>query len=208
MAPAMGEHTAVEVEDVVTSDDDSDVPDLDEEVDPATAAQQSEVAAAAGLQEELTSKSKQSRSEKKARKAMSKLGLKQVTGVTRVCIRKSKNILFVVARPDVYKSPNSDVYIVFGEAKIEDLSGAAQAAAAESFKKDSTALAETAAKAQPTIAEEDEDDEDDEEIDTSGVEDKDIDLVMQQANVSKKKAVTALKNNQNDIVNAIMELTM
>jgi nascent polypeptide-associated complex subunit alpha len=31
---------------------------------------------------------------------------------------------------------------------------------------------------------------------------------MQQAGVSKGKAVKALKNNNNDIVNAIMELTM
>ncbi|MRA75870.1 hypothetical protein GH890_30970, partial [Bacillus thuringiensis] len=48
--------------------------------------------------------------------------LKQIQGVTRVTIRKSKNILFVINRPDVYKSPASDTYIVFGEAKIEDLS--------------------------------------------------------------------------------------
>lgn len=26
-------------------------------------------------------------------------------------------VLFVIASPDVYKSPNSDCYIVFGEAK-------------------------------------------------------------------------------------------
>ena len=32
-----------------------------------------------------------------ARKIMAKLGLKQVPGVTRVTIRKSKNILFVIA---------------------------------------------------------------------------------------------------------------
>ncbi len=45
-------------------------------------------------------------------------GLKQVQGVNRVTIRKSKNILFVINRPDVYKSPASDTYIVFGEAKV------------------------------------------------------------------------------------------
>ena len=33
-------------------------------------------------------------------------------------IRKAKNILFVIGRPDVYKSPASDTYIVFGEAKV------------------------------------------------------------------------------------------
>ncbi len=49
-------------------------------------------------------------------------------------IRKSKNILFVIGKPDVYKSPASDMYIVFGEAKIEDLSSQAQIQAAEKFK--------------------------------------------------------------------------
>ena len=39
-----------------------------------------------------TGKSKQSRSEKKARKAMLKLGMKPVPGVTRVTIKKSKNV--------------------------------------------------------------------------------------------------------------------
>ena len=47
--------------------------------------------------------------------------------MTRVAIRKSKNILFVISKPDVFKSPAGDTYIVFGEAKIEDLSQQAQA---------------------------------------------------------------------------------
>lgn len=80
----------------------------------------------AGLGDDASSKSKVSRGEKKARKIFSKLGLKQVLGVNRVAIRKSKNILFVINKPDVYKSPASDTYIVFGEAKIEDLSAKAQ----------------------------------------------------------------------------------
>merc|ERR1712107_857465 len=53
-----------------------------------------------------------------------------------------------------------------------------------------------------------EEDDEDEEVDETGVEAKDIELVMSQANVSRGKAVKALKNNENDIVNAIMELTM
>lgn len=43
-----------------------------------------------------------------------------------------------------------------------------------------------------------------EDVDETGVEEKDVDLVMSQANVSRAKAVRALRNNQNDIVNAIM----
>ena len=55
-----------------------------------------------------------------------------------------------------------------------------------------------------TAAEED----DGEEVDESGVEPKDIELVMTQANVSRGRAVKALKASGGDIVSAIMELTM
>lgn len=43
-----------------------------------------------------------------------------------------------------------------------------------------------------------------EDVDETGVEEKDVDLVISQANVSRGKAIKALKNNSNDIVNAIM----
>lgn len=150
------------------------------------------------------SRAKQSRGEKKARKIMSKLGLKLVSGVTRVTIRKSKNILFVISKPDVYKNPASDTYIVFGEAKIEDLSQQAQVAAAEKFKTPLLASATEGDNKVTPIQEE----SDEEEIADSGIEEKDIDLVVSQVNVSRSKAIRALKNNNNDIVNAIMELSM
>merc|ERR1712236_78641 len=107
----------------------------------------------------------------KARKIMSKLGLKQVPGVSRVTIRKSKNILFVIQKPDVYKNPASDSYIVFGEAKIEDLSQQAQMAAAEKLKEDRTSAAASAESAAavpsgPAIPEEEESDG---EIDDTGL---------------------------------------
>lgn len=41
-------------------------------------------------------------------------------------------------------------------------------------------------------------------MDDGGLEQRDIELVMAQANVSRAKAVRALKHNKNDIVNAIM----
>jgi len=52
-----------------------------------------------------------------------------------------------------------------------------------------------------------EDDEDDGDMDDTGLEEKDIELVMQQASVSRKKAVRALKENDSDIVNSIMALS-
>ncbi|XP_069552178.1 uncharacterized protein nacad [Brachyistius frenatus] len=157
--------------------------------------------------DEVLNRPKQSRSEKKARKAMSKLGLKPVHGVTRITIRKSKSILFVISRPDVFKSPVSDIYIVFGEAKIEDLSQQAHKAAAEKFKVPVTS-SPLAPPVPPSLTIKEESEEEEEEVDEGGLEQRDIELVMAQANVSRAKAVRALKHNNNDIVNAIMELTM
>eukprot|EP00362_Geleiidae_sp_MMETSP1317_P001059 CAMPEP_0201283732 /NCGR_PEP_ID=MMETSP1317-20130820/44386_1 /ASSEMBLY_ACC=CAM_ASM_000770 /TAXON_ID=187299 /ORGANISM="Undescribed Undescribed, Strain Undescribed" /LENGTH=53 /DNA_ID=CAMNT_0047601123 /DNA_START=242 /DNA_END=403 /DNA_ORIENTATION=+ len=37
-------------------------------------------------------------------------------------MKRNKTILFVINNPEVLKSSNSDAYIVFGEAKFEDLS--------------------------------------------------------------------------------------
>ncbi|GJQ14494.1 hypothetical protein GpartN1_g6285.t1 [Galdieria partita] len=153
---------------------------------------------------------RQSKAEKKSRKALQKLGLKAVSGVTRVTIKKNRNILFVISRPDVYKSAGSDTYVIFGDAKIEDLSVAAQTAAAEQFKNaEFTATASgrgTETTEAPTA--ENEREEEEGELDETGLEPSDIELVMQQADVTRAKAVKALRNQNGDIVNAIMELTV
>lgn len=102
----------------------------------------------------------------------------------------------------MFKSPTSDTYVIFGEAKIEDLSSQLQTQAAEQFKAPDlshmVSKPETSAIAQ---------DEEEEECDETGVEPKDIELVMTQASVSRSKAVKALKAADGDIVSAIMELT-
>ncbi|XVF53273.1 hypothetical protein PTKIN_Ptkin05aG0086300 [Pterospermum kingtungense] len=152
--------------------------------------------------------SKQSRSEKKSRKAMLKLGMKPITGVSRVTIKRTKNILFFISKPDVFKSPNSETYVIFGEAKIEDLSSQLQTQAAQQFRMPDmgSVMAKsdnsTAAAGAPA-----EEEEEEEEGDETGVEPRDIDLVMTQAGVSRSKAVKALKTHSGDIVSAIMELT-
>jgi nascent polypeptide-associated complex subunit alpha len=71
------------------------------------------------------------------------LGLKKVPGIQRVTLRRPKNVLLVVAQPEVYKAPGSDCYIVFGEAKIEDPASAAQVAAQQQLQA-STAAAQAA----------------------------------------------------------------
>ncbi|KAI8144478.1 NAC domain-containing protein [Fennellomyces sp. T-0311] len=154
----------------------------------------------------------QSRGEKKARKAILGLGLKQVPGITRVTFTRARGIVFAIGRPEVFKSNNSDTYIVFGEVQVEDMRARAQQAAAQQLAAEAAAKAdETEAAAPSTIAATETAaavEDDDEEVDATGVEEKDIELVVSQANVSRNKAIKALKNNDNDIVNAIMELTM
>ena len=77
------------------------------------------------------------------------------------------------------------------------------AAQAAQLKNAFKAEAPAAGAAMPTLEEVEEGD-----VDETGVEAKDIELVMTQANVSRAKAVTALKANPGDIVTAIMDLTM
>jgi nascent polypeptide-associated complex subunit alpha len=171
-------------------DDDDDIPDLEPQAEGGAV------------------DTKQNRSEKKSRKAMQKLGMRPVPGILRVTVKKSKNVLFVINKPDVFKSPTSDTYVVFGEAKSEDPSGAQQAAAAKQFQQqaaDSTAAslvpAEPAAAPAAAVA------ADEEELDETGVDPKDVELVISQAGCSRAKAVKALKENDGDLVNSIMSLT-
>uniref|UniRef100_A0A0E0NNY3 NAC-A/B domain-containing protein n=1 Tax=Oryza rufipogon TaxID=4529 RepID=A0A0E0NNY3_ORYRU len=179
-AKAQPEDDAPVVEDAKDDDDDEEDDDDDEDEDED------------GEQGAIGNEgSKQSRSEKKSRKAMMKLGMKPVTG-----------ILFVVSKPDVFKSPTSETYVIFGEAKIEDLSSQLQAQAAQQFRMQDLSKVMSkpdAAAAAPA--------DEEEEVDETGIEPRDIDLVMTQASVSRAKAVKALKAHDGDIVSAIMELT-
>lgn len=44
--------------------------------------------------------------------------------------------------------------------------------------------------------------------DREGIKDKDVELVMLQTNTSRDKAIKALKENENDVVNSIMALSI
>eukprot|EP00271_Cylindrocystis_brebissonii_P001706 TRINITY_DN1198_c2_g1_i1.p1 TRINITY_DN1198_c2_g1~~TRINITY_DN1198_c2_g1_i1.p1 ORF type:complete len:148 (-),score=60.33 TRINITY_DN1198_c2_g1_i1:378-821(-) len=116
-------------EGMTVEDDHEEEEEEDEEEDEEE--EQAEGEAAGG--EDASAKLKQSRSEKKSRKAMQKLGMKPVPGVTRVTIKKSEKQLIVISKPDVFKASNSDTHIIFGEAEIEDLSQQLETQAAEQF---------------------------------------------------------------------------
>ncbi|CAO2640588.1 NAC-alpha domain-containing protein 1 [Lemmus lemmus] len=96
-----------------------------------------------------------------------------------------------------------------GESSIEDLSQQVHKAAAEKFKvpSESSALVPELAPGPRVRPECEEQEEEDEEVEEAGLELRDIELVMAQANVSRAKAVRALRDNHSDIVNAIMVST-
>merc|ERR1711972_230204 len=167
-AKAKEEEKKEEVEEEEVDDGSDDDDDTDEDMPNLEAADGD------GKKDE---QAKQNRSEKKSRKAVQKLGMKPVPGIVRVTVKKSKNILFVISKPDVHKSPTSDTYIVFGEAKIEDLSAQAQANAASAFTQSAAEAAgegDEEGKDAPKI----EGVEEDGEVDETGIEPKDIELVV------------------------------
>ena len=76
----------------------------------------------------------------------------------------------MINKPDVYRAPGSDSYVIFGEAKVEDASASLQADAAAQFARPA-AGARPGAGGIPSAAPADDDEGDD---DATGVEDKDI----------------------------------
>ena len=203
----MAEETKVEEKKVEIEEVEDDVEAVPEAVEGADEADD------ANLTPEQR-KAKQSRSEKKARKALLKLGLRPVPGITRVTIKQPKGIMFVMSKPDVFKSPTAETYVVFGEAKIEDLSSQAVAKAAEQFKANPE-LANIAKGGEdddlPDLVEAEgsaeKAEEAEGEVSEEGVDPADIDLVLAQTNTTRAKAVAALKNNKGDLLSAIMEVT-
>jgi nascent polypeptide-associated complex subunit alpha len=128
-------------------------------------------------------------------------------------------VLYVIAHPEVFKSPDSNCYIVFGEvsppgpaphtpltarahqAKVEDQSGLMQApynfqpsAQQAQMSKSAEKKKATAGKAAAN---------DDEPADETGLEAKDIAIIMAQTNCSRSAAVRALRDADGDMINAI-----
>jgi nascent polypeptide-associated complex subunit alpha len=193
-------------------DDDDGVPMLEELEDGAAGA------AAGGEAGERTL----NRAERKARRMMEKLGMKKVPGITQVTLKMGgRQGVFTIPQPDVFEKNGS--YIVFGEARQggQGPGGPGGVSAAQQQAQAVQQLAQQMGQAGagaagggmevPKIEELPDTDADGAEdvtpVDETGVDAKDIELVVSQAGCSHAKAVAALKENDNDLVNAIMSLT-
>lgn len=158
-----------------------------------------------------------SRNEKKARKLLKGTGIKKVEGVNRVVLRRRGGSSFVIAQPDVYRTPNGS-YIVFGEAQVHQADFAqqlaqmgaqgAQGGAPGAEDKSPEAInADLEAAVQGMSVQDKAEEVDDADVDVTGLDEEKLTLIMEQANVSKAKAAKALRENDGDLVNSLMALT-
>jgi len=234
-APAVATDTPV-VNTAKPDDDDDDVPALEEipDLEEMPTMDGTDIAGAttAGAPGAVVAPPRDiNRAERKARRVMDKLNMKKVSGITQ-CILKMRNGAggarggaFTITAPDCYVTSNGSSYIIFGEARQSPQDGGgvpnAGAGSASTGTQQAQAIQQLAALAKQggggvdaaaaandsLKIEELNGDEDEEVIDESGLDQKDIDLVISQAGCSRSKAVTALKGNDGDLVNAIMSLT-
>merc|ERR1711904_231291 len=143
---------------------------------------------------------KASRGEKKFKKSLTKLGMKQVTGINRVTLKTSKNFVLYIEDPDILKSTDN-AYVIFGECKMFDYGQNFAADKASAFQKPDVAQPTEVATDKPEVKAED-DAEGDEE-DAGDVPEESINTLKEYANCSRAKAIKGLKKTGGDVVEAI-----
>ena len=146
---------------------------------------------------------KLNRGEKKCRKALLKLGMKQLTGITRVSLRKRDGLIFVINDPEVLKSAdNAQSFAIFGELRLEDPNSRLSQSEAKKFTDKPAAEAKPAAKEDEKKAE-----DDSAPLSEEGLTAQHIDMVMSHANCTRNAAIRALRESNDDMVAAVMSLT-
>jgi len=156
---------------------------------------------------------KLNKNEKKARKAIGKLGLKPVPGINRVTMKKGSDILFIINNPEIFKTATTDTYVIFGDAKIENLSNNQLASKVKEVVENAETQPETQEEktvvpaAVTTEAPKVQIVDDEVALDETGLEAKDIELLMAQTSVSRARAVRELRATNGDLVTAIMNAT-
>jgi nascent polypeptide-associated complex subunit alpha len=128
--------------------------------------------------------------ERKIRKGLAKLGLREVLNVKKISISLTRGHAGVIGNPKIYMIPGSDSYIVFGKIQIHDPNASIVSDKPEQEQEISMIPKESIS----------------ESIDELEVEEKDIQLIMNQCDVDYDKAKKALQKHDGDIVNAIIWL--
>ena len=148
---------------------------------------------------------KTAKGEKKVRKALAKLGMTKVEGVNRVTLRQKDNYILVVKDPEVFTSQQTEnTFIIFGELTFDDPEKKLAKEEIEKMRAEGEKIQpEAKAEKIDTIEIVDEN----EEVSEEGLDAENIETVMTEANVTRQKAVRALKAAGNDVVQALMNLS-
>ncbi|EFC48372.1 nascent polypeptide-associated complex alpha subunit [Naegleria gruberi] len=138
---------------------------------------------------------RQSKAEKKNKKAILKAGLKEYPGVKQVSIRSAQRLNLTIDDPEVFISDNGNgtaVFVVFGKFNMEDATQQrGQQAVADLLKpKDEVPVEAT------------ESDETPEEL-PENIAEKDVQMVIEQTGLSRNAAIKKIKEHGGDIIEAI-----
>merc|ERR1712242_221312 len=168
---------------------------------------------------------KLNRGEKKCRKALMKLGMKQFAGITRVTMRKRDGYIFVINEPEVLKSADGgNSFVCFGEIKVDDPNQRLQQAEAKRFAEHQAAHAAGTAHAhehdhehpEPAKVEEKpkkgkkgkkKEEDEGEAANEEGITPGHINMVMEHTGCTRNAAIEALRESGDDMINAVMKLT-
>lgn len=149
---------------------------------------------------------KSNRGEKKFKKAMSKMGLKPVTGINRVTFKKGKAFVISIDDPDVWKTPgNENSYIIFGKPNMDGLQTGQNEI--NQFKNPVVPEGAEEPKVEAPASEAPRAEESVEEVNEEGLTPDNIKMVMEYTKCTRAEAVKALRETGDDSVNAIMKLT-
>jgi nascent polypeptide-associated complex subunit alpha len=63
---------------------------------------------------------KETRIEKKIHKSLESFFYEKVPGIKKISFSKNKNTVFIINKPEIFKSSINNSYLIFGETKIEN----------------------------------------------------------------------------------------
>ena len=155
-----------------------------------------------------------------------KLGMKQFAGITRVTMRKRDGYIFVINEPEVLKSADGgNSFVCFGEIKVDDPNQRLQQAEAKKFAEHQAAHAAGTAhqdehghghEHEPAKVEEKpkkgkkgkkKEEDEGEAANEEGITPGHINMVMEHTGCTRNKAIEALRESGDDMINAVMMLT-
>ena len=154
---------------------------------------------------------KLNRGEKKCRKALTKMGMKAFNGITRVTLKKKDGFIFVINNPEVLISgDNGNQFVCFGEIKFDDPNQRIQAAEAQRVAAQQAQAQAAAAASQPAAAKEDSKKaaaSDEAAESEEGLTANHIQMVMEHTGCTRNEAIRALRDSNDDMINAVMKLS-